>query len=548
MIIEAKDYGIAPGKEIGRALNDLLASLAGNDEDKEIVLEKGNYYIDTENCPVRYLHVTNTMGEKEYDPGEEKWRHVIGILFEGIKNLTFSGNDSTVFIDGIADNVVFNSCENVTLRDLEIRVIKPNAHRLVTKRRSLTKLVLDVDSDQLVEEDGKLYFVGKDYKHPLMFRAEQNYFNSSIPEHPSYFTRIRHPLFMKKGIKYDPEKNVITARGFFPRKFYSKGRDYYIYDNRRRNVGVFAQKCKNLRIENYVQRFSYSLALVCQDCDGLTFDKLNMSPVDIKTFGFASIADFLHLCCCRGQITVRNSYFSSSGDDVLNVHGIHFLVTGASGNEITVKFCHSQAYGFNIFHPGDKIAFIDRNSLLEQGAAAVVKSEMLDLYTVKLTLDTEISKDMAGKVIENVSACPDVLFEKNRFERISTRGILLTTRGKVVVRDNDFIFTKMWAIEVADDARDWYESGMLTDLTVENNRFIECTQELIHIFPHNILHKGYVHNNILIKNNEFHLKRRSCYIVRSAGNVRMIGNKYHKPPFYCHMMIKLSSDVREKDF
>ena len=173
---------------------------------------------------------------------------------------------------------------------------------------------------------------------------------------------------------------------------------------------------------------------------------------------------------------------------------------------------------------------------------------MLDLYTIRLTLDTNISLSMIDKVVENVSACPDVLFEKNRFERISTRGLLLTTRGKVVIRDNDFIFTKMWAIEIADDARDWYESGPLTDLTIENNRFIECGQEFVHIFPHNLIHKGYVHNNILIRNNEFRLKHLSCYIVRSAGNVRMIGNTYIKPKLYCFMMVKLNSDVREKDF
>ncbi len=549
MIIYAKDHGILPGQEIGKPLNDLLASLAGNDEEKELVLEKGEYLVDSDDCPIRYLHVTNTMGEREYCQNEEKWKRSIAILFEGIKNLTFEGNGSVFFVDGIVDNVVFDGCENVTFRNLEIKTVRPNAHRLVTLRRTPTKLVLGWDSnDETVVEDGKLFFVGKDYKHPLMYRAEQNYFNSALPERPSYFTRIRHPLFLKKNVRFDTKARTITANGFFPKKYYSKGREYYIYDNKRRNVGVFAQKCKDLRIENYTQRFSYSLALVCQDCDGLTFDGLNMSPENIEKFGLASIADFLHLCCCRGQITVRNSYFSSSGDDVLNVHGIHFLVASAKENEIDVRFCHSQAYGFNIFHPGDKIAFVDRNTLLSQQEATVVHSEMTDLYTIKLTLDTDIGKSMIGKAVEDLSACPDVLFEKNRFERISTRGLLLTTRGKVVVRDNDFIFTKMWAIEIADDARDWYESGPLTDVTIENNRFIECTQETIHIFPHNLVHKGYVHNNILIRNNEFRLKRRSCYIVRSAGNVRMIGNVYKKPRFYCHMMIKLNSDVRKKDF
>ena len=273
-----------------------------------------------------------------------------------------------------------------------------------------------------------------------------------------------------------------------------------------------------------------------------------MSPENVKKFGICSLSDFIDLCCCRGQVIVRDSYFSSSGDDVLNVHGVHFKITSIKGKEITVRFCHSDAYGYNVFHPGDKLAVIEKRSLLELGQNKVESAEMLDLHTIKLTLGSEMNTSYLGQFIENVSACPDVLFEKNRFERISTRGILLTTRGKVVVRDNDFIFTKLWAIEIADDAMDWYESGMVCDVTIENNRFIECTQENIHVFPHNLLHKGYVHNNITIKNNEFHLKKRYCYIFRSAGNIRLIGNKYVAPKGFRRYMLKFTSDVVEKDF
>ncbi len=546
MIVYAKEHGIVPGMEIGKQLNELIASLK-NDEAAELVLEKGEYFIDADNCPIRYYHITNTIGEKEYEPGEEMWKKSVALLFEGKKDLTFDGSGSVITIDGIVDNVVFDECENVTLKNLELKFNKPNVHKLTTVKRSLTSITLQVDEkEEVVTEKGEIYFVGKGYKHPLMYHSAQPYFNSALPGRPTYFTRIFHPLLCTGKITY--ENGFIRAKGFFPARRFAIGQEYFIYDNRRKNVGVFAQKCKNLTLNNFTQRLSMSLAVVCQDCENLTFEKLNLSPEDYKKFGFCSVADFLHLCCCRGQITVRDSFFSSSGDDVLNVHGIHFIIKKTEGDTATVKFCHSQAYGFNIFHPGDEIAVIDKNSLLQQTTRTVLSAEMIDLYTIKLTLNKPLESSYCEQAIENLAACPDVLFENNRFERISTRGLLVTTRGKVIIRNNDFTFTKMWAIEVADDARDWFESGMVTDLTVENNRFNECTQEYVHIFPHNLIHKGYVHNNVTIRNNQFNLKKRICYIVRSCGNVHITGNTYVAPKRYRKYMLKLNAGIVEKDF
>lgn len=546
MMIDPKEHGIFPGREIGAELNRLLASLK-SDEKKELVLEKGVYYIDADKCPTRIFHVTNTTNEKEYDdPGQRGVRRV-AVLLENVRDLIFDGNGSTFIVDGVCDNIDLIGCENVTIKGLEIKPLRPNAHKIAVERRLLTKLTLLTDPDDTVaQENGDVFFVGKDYKFPLTYKYDQRYFNCADPDRPTYFTRAPHPLYGARKIRYADGK--ITASGFFAGKRFKPGTEYFLFDNSRKNVGVFAQSCKNLTITDFTQRFSYSLSVVCQDCENLTFERLNMSPENVKKFGICSLSDFIHLCCCRGQVIVRDSYFSSSGDDVLNVHGVHFKITSIKGKEITVRFCHSDAYGYNVFHPGDKLAVIEKCSLLELGQNSVESAEMLDPHTIKLTLGSEMSTSYLGQFIENVSACPDVLFEKNRFERISTRGILLTTRGKVVVRDNDFIFTKMWSVEIADDAMDWYESGMVCDVTIENNRFIECTQENIHVFPHNLLHKGYVHNNITIKNNEFHLKKRYCYIFRSAGNIRLIGNKYVAPKGFRRYMLKFTSDVVEKDF
>ena len=90
--------------------------------------------------------------------------------------------------------------------------------------------------------------------------------------------------------------------------------------------------------------------------------------------------------------------------------------------------------------------------------------------------------------------------------RIPTRGFLITTRRRVLVEDNEFLNTHMSAILVEDDARGWYESGCVRDMTIRGNRFIRCGEPVIHINPRNTVANDSVHRNIRIENNEFVLR------------------------------------------
>ncbi len=547
MKIYAKDYDVLPGGEVAQKVNALFAKLAETEEEKELIFERGTYFLASENCPVEHYHITNTIGEKEYDEGEEKWRIVIGLHLKNIKNLVVDGNGSTFVIDGVATDMAIVGCENVTVKNLETKVLRPNVHKLHITKRSMFSAEMTLDADDRYEvENGQIYFVGKDYRYPLLWNRFTQVFNYSKDTDPSFLSRGVHPL--ARATKIEIKGTTIYAKGFFPRKKVKKGYSFYLFDWRRRQVGTFLWQDKNIKIENYTQRFSYSLSFVCQDCDTVTFERLNCSPSPESPLQYCSIADFIQICCCRGQFIVRDSYFSSSGDDVLNAHGIHFKIESIRGKEAVVKFCHPEAYGFNIFHAGDTLSVVGRKDLTEREQCKVVSSEMTDLYTVKLTLESEISSSYVGEVVENASACPDLLYENNEFERITTRGLLLTTRGKIVIRKNHFKYTKLNAVEIADDAMDWYESGMIRDLTIEENTFARCDSAMIHIFPHNVVDKGYVHKNITIQNNEFHLEGKHCYIVRSAGNVKITGNRYVTPMGYKKFLWKISGEIVKKDF
>jgi diguanylate cyclase (GGDEF)-like protein len=201
---------------------------------------------------------------------------------------------------------------------------------------------------------------------------------------------------------------------------------------------------------------------------------------------------------CRGSVSVKNCNFSSAGDDGCNVHGIHFKVTESVGDTIVVKFSHPQTYGFNPLRVNDTISFVDPKTLMELGTSKIIQTEMVDKYYIKLKLSTRNNPVGVGTVIEDVTACPDFEFCDNTLNRIVTRGLLVTTRGRVLVENNKFLNTGMSGILISDDALNWYESGPVRSVMIRGNAFMNCEDSAILISPENRKFAGFVHENIFI--------------------------------------------------
>ena len=128
MIIKAVEHGIKPDCEVSEKLNALLASLAEADEEKTLVFEKGDYYLTAEKCPEKMLYITNTIGENEFKKGETPPAHLqrVAICFENIKNLKIEGNGACFIIDGKATNAAIRDFENISVNNIEIKVVKPD--------------------------------------------------------------------------------------------------------------------------------------------------------------------------------------------------------------------------------------------------------------------------------------------------------------------------------------------------------------------------------------------------------------------------------------
>lgn len=521
-ILKASQFGIIPDSEISKQLTELFKA-AKEHKTEKIEFESGVYYIDSDKCEKHMMYITNTVGDSEFSDEEVPHLAAVALYLSDIDNLTINGNDAVFIIRGKLTNAAFENCKNITFKNLEFRHSSPDMHELTVIKKSAFSVEFEADADTKIDfKNDKPYFNGKDYCYPADKNSATARWIPRIRVNSLLRAeRVKHPL--SGTLKYAETDTGFKAYYLNTSRF-MQGDSFYIYDVRRQYVGMFVNKCENITFKNVRQRFNYSLALVLQDSKNITVSGCAFSPENNSPRLLSSCADFIQVSMCRGKILVMNCTFKGAGDDCTNIHGIHFKIVDIKDDFLTVRFMHPQTHGFDPFHSGDTIAFIDPKTLIEKGKAEVISSTLISETDIKLRTASAY-KASIGEVIENISACPDVNFENNTISRIVTRGLLLTTRGKVRICDNSFKNTAMSGVLISDDAESWFESGCCKDVLIENNRFEACGQPTILIKPENKIYSGAVHENIRIIGNDFG-DSKLCLKASSTNNVVFKNNKH----------------------
>lgn len=522
----AWEYGILPGEECGEKLEKLIESIPRDEEEKLLRLEKGTYYIKAAGLKKHMLYITNTAGDREYSKNETPHKASVALYFEGIKNLTVDGSGAKFLLSGKMTNCVISDCENFVMKNLTINTDKPDFHQLkvIDKNKHYVDFELDENED-FIFKNGTVIYKGDGFEADIKSKAKVCWWVNKVSgENREKNVRARHPLATALRLKMTDKK---TLRAYYlSTKSFNEGDLYYLFDNRRQYAGIFIDNSKNVTLENIAQHFNYSLAVVAQCSENIYLKNLDLTPK--KGYFVTSVADFIQACLCRGEFVVTDCKFDGAGDDCLNCHGFHFKVDSVNGNKAYVKFMHPQSHGYNPFKTGDTAAFIDKKTLIQIGESQVLCSVLQDETTVELTLSGDMPE--VGAMIENATACPSLTFARNEIHRIVTRGLLITNRGKTVVEDNHFYENGMSGILLSDDASSWYESGMCTDVTVQNNIFEYCGEHGIMIKPENSVHAGAVHKNIKVLNNTFNKCEKVCFYAKSSSDLQFLGNKILSAP------------------
>ena len=249
------------------------------------------------------------------------------------------------------------------------------------------------------------------------------------------------------------------------------------------------------------------MSFVSQFTENLSFRRVNIVPPKNTNRVSPASMDVFHFANCRGQILIDSCKMSGAGDDGINYHGINIgVVAKPAENKLQLRFMQQQTYGFAPCAPGDEIAVIDHLTLNEikyNPHRKVTAVEVMPGDTTQknwiITLDGPAPMFSKGDVVDNLSWQADISVRNCLVELASCRGILATSRGKIVIEGNT-INSLMPGVLIEDDANKWWESSPVRDLLIRNNTFLNCG---IDIAPQIVKYGGAVHENIRIVGNKF---------------------------------------------
>ena len=489
-----------------------------------LIFPYGRYDIWPEGAAHKEYFISNTSTQEEC-PSKIK---TIGILIKKIKNLVIEGSGSTIMCHGKMITFVLDSCENVVIFNLSIDFERPTMSeaRVVNITDKTVDLAVHKDSKYAILYN-RINWYGEGWSSKLLHAIELDSATETL-----HYSRW-NDIFNKSNVE---EINHNHLRFQIPKDFHTKvGNVVTIRDVIRDQVGMFILNSKNVTLLDVNMNYMHGLGIVSQFSENITMKHVVCAPNPSSGRIMASSADFMHFSGCKGLIDIGNCTFNGAHDDPINIHGTHLrIVKQVADDKILVRFKHGQSYGFTAFYVGDEIDFIHANDLIVYGTNKVKTVNRINDYEIELTLVNPSPKGIKeNDCIENITWTPSVHIHDCKFSRTNTRGILLTTRRNVVIENNTFFRLGMNAILIADDAMNWFESGLVRDVLIKGNEFIDCGYNggpgnaVIAIAPENTIVdiNNPVHRNIRIEDNIFKTYDYPILFAKSTKGLNFKGNK-----------------------
>lgn len=508
--------------KIAKSDNILAAVNSAVKNDTEILIEPGVYHIHQSECEVRTYNITNSTPEKTAIAFNIPYDHHPVIMAERVKNVVIDGCGSKFICHGKMTPLFAFESENITFKNITFDYADPTVMEMEVLEINPVDYVFKVHPDSKYRiENGKITWYGENFE----FYDTKHYFHIYHPKDDCMRKDSFGPMADATATYEDLGNRIIRINhGRATPNPYGliEGGILQLRDGVRDESGAFFGYSKNITVDNVTMHFMHGLGFVSQCSENITLNRVICAPDEKSGRICSCFADGSQFSNCRGQINITNCVFRGLHDDPVNIHGTYLKIVESKGNEIIARFIQPDSFNFNIFRDGDTIEARDPEYLLATASAKVIGSKLIDKYNIQVTLDRDAAEFKEGLVVENLSANPDVYIAGCHSSRVTTKGFLTGTRGKVLIENNTFVNFRRPCVLLACDTQSWYESGPVNDVTIRNNLHINCTEEPIYIIkPENtkFTDTEFVQNNILIENNHAEGSQNSWLYAKSTNNL-----------------------------
>ena len=489
---------------------------------------------------------------------DQSGSHRVVFPIVGATNLTVEAQGALFVFDGKPIPFVVMDSRNVTLRGFAVDSSVPfmPEFRITGFSDKGTLVRADPANSPYRIVDGRIRFRGADWEYEAT--------------HAKLFDGETRELVERSGDIFYKGEASEAANGELLLKydFARRGRGAKVGDvvvlrpGVRPSPAMVVYRSEDVMLEDVAVHSSLGMALLAQRSRNVSWRGTG-DPASRRSGVFpraatgryaSAHADATHFSNVAGQAVVENCLFEGMMDDAMNVHSTCLFITNVlSGARIRCRYMHHQSVGFEVFRPGERLRFIDGDTLEPGAETTVVAVERHGAEEVTLTLDAPLPEGMGvGDAVENADWQCSATFRGNivRFNR--ARGTLFTTPGRVLVESNLFDRVSGCAVLLAGDAHYWFESGACRDVLIRGNVFRNCLTAygshghsfgVVSICPtvHDIAaQKRRYHGNVRIEDNLFEAFDVPLLYVFSTDGLkwrrnRVVRNALYrgqgKPPF-----------------
>lgn len=535
--IKITDYGIQPDSRVNAVPAVIKALRACREADHPVlVFPRGRYDF----WPVPEL-------QKEYFESNTTDNNPkrLAVFIEGFTGLTVDGDGSSlVFHDRIQPFTVDGSSD-VTIRGLSIDWDIPLGAEAVVEAATEDFIDLRLDAAQYpyLIEDGKLVFAGEGWKDPWWGTMEFDGATLRVAPGTGDAGCLGRDW---KGYRAEElEKGLVRLNHRFGRRP-KLGGILVLRHGERDHAGIFLCDSRDVTVEDVDLHHSAGLGLLAQFCENVTLRDYNAVPSPARKV-LSGHDDGAHFSNCRGLVRIEKCRFHGLMDDPINVHGTSVrILAKPAPDRLLARFMHDQSTGMRWGRPGDRVGFIENESLRTIGEGLCADWTKRDRDTFEIRFRAPVPAGIEpGDALENLTWAPDVEIRDCRFDSNRARGVLISTPGRVLVEYSRFESSGS-AILIAGDANQWYESGAVRDVTIRRNYFgppcltsmYQFCEGIISVFPEipkpDPAHP--FHRGIRIEDNEFFPFDYPVLYAKSVDGLSFTGNRIVRsrafPPFH----------------
>ncbi|BEG97818.1 right-handed parallel beta-helix repeat-containing protein [Bacteroides sedimenti] len=524
-VISIADFGLKPDSRVNAVPYVQKALEACRKQPGSTLLfPKGRYDFWAQHSTERDYYETNTTDNNP---------KTLAILLDSLKDFTLDGNGSSFVMHGRMQPLTLDHCSDIRLKGFNIDWDIPlTAQAKVLKSTpDYFEIQIDTHESPYIIEDNRLVFIGEGWKSEMWGIME--------------FTPDTHLVAPYTGDRlgwrrYHAEEvspGIVRLSDPKVAKVYPKvGNWLVLRTNERDHAGIFLFHSNNVSMEEIDLYHCCGLGVLSQYTRDITMIKVRVVPNAAKNRYLSGHDDGFHFMGCSGTIRIDQCAWGGLMDDPINIHGTCVrIVEILSPTRIKCRFMHEQSVGMEWGRPGEKVGFIENQSMRTVGTGIMTSFNPLSKTDFIVELQAPLPVGIAaGAALENLTCTPDVEIRNSFFGSCRARGLLVSTPGKVVIENNTFESSGS-AILIAGDANQWYESGAVKDVLIRNNIFrypcmssmYQFCEAVISIYPEipKPDPKYPFHRNIRIENNTFNLFDYPILYAKSVDGLSFTDNK-----------------------